>query len=345
LTILRTLSIAEATALRDDFVARGRTTSWAYARCAQDEVARQVADVRWSDKATVSGHLLASRIDEYFALAHARDHFLPPQVSPDRLGARWMLFLHHLWVVAERNAGTPGAVLVSAMLTAASGSRALREMECRLDGRVGVDAALALLLLRVPAASYGAPDADEDELMQSLAGIGGRLRRSILLHVSASIRRGVTVAELRSQTAATLMERFGGEDTFEIIARALDGHLDVAGAAVGNDLTRHLNKGLPPRRTKRKTWTIEFGASLDEKPSRARSPEATLIDSVRARSDRSRLRLARAADPDVFEALTKSLTRTGVRKKAAAEKLRVSRPTLDIRLVKMSRAASKGAAK
>jgi len=153
----------QAAALVKDFRDRGGNTSWAFAEAAAPRVERALRAVEWSD---IAGARLIVLLEARFALTHGRDHFLPNRHAPEAAEGRWLLFLHALWDAAERGGAEPHDRVLTAMVQAHAGPMALLEIERRLTAHIGMDAAVALLLMCWPP-EYGAPMPHDSEIMQA----------------------------------------------------------------------------------------------------------------------------------------------------------------------------------
>ena len=231
--------------------------SWELARAAQPLVESEIAKVDWSQ---IAGANLIVLVERYFALATARDRFLP-DVYAKALSTpyRWTLLLQVLAIHAGRDGQRPEDAVISALVTTAAGPRAMGEIDHRLRrGHCGVYAALWLLLARW-GDLYGGT-VDEAEISDTTT----TLRKMAWRHVARSARH-IPFQEATSAVATVVLSQWGTEHPLEVFARALDGQLNIAPRKIGNSVTKGDNRDHEPLAPDGRMSLDDPDTTLDER--------------------------------------------------------------------------------
>ena len=237
------LGEAELQTLQDDLEQNRHPESLRFVRTAQREVVEQLADLSWSG---VAGARLIVLVEHYVGLVRARDHFLPHNADKMAPSERQGLYLHYLWLQAEHAGHDPHDLVLRAVLHLVAGPLALEEVCQRFDakkGHVGVYAAVFCLLARWE--KVHGIEVGDDEVDSAIR----RLRKLAWRRLPATITESETLDglgdDLTFAVTETLLSRFGNEHPLEVMARALDGDLNITPRAIAD----HVHKRRPTRAT------------------------------------------------------------------------------------------------
>ena len=226
------------------------TAWWAeFSRLVEERQAK-LAQLDWS---RMTGYELVTFLE---ARTHVRlgwQNFLPIRYADVPSGVRTVLYVLGLVIVR----GEDPIVALRATWYAAAGALAVEEIARRDRRHVGLAAAtLAMVAAR---RQHDLPGGD----LEPRAAVAlDRLRPGVLRHVPDEVRAWIVREETSGQTLArealhhtvdrkafeTVLSEWGRGDPWVALARALDGHLDIAPKKIANRLQderrrRHLREG------------------------------------------------------------------------------------------------------